>query len=579
VENEVKSDLQEALVLCRKSFSTAGFFSLFINFLMLVPALYMLQLYDRVLVSSSEATLVMLTLIMVLLFITQGSLTWVRSIILVRVSSRLETLLNVRLFGLAFKQALYAPGAGTASQPLEDLTSLRQFLTGQGLFAFFDAPWMPIYIAVMFMFHEWFGWMAVITVIILVTLAYVQQKQTGETLSLANSLAISGRGLVNKNLRNAEVVESMGMLAGIRKNWLTSSNKIMALQAEASAKAATIQALSKTIRLLSQSLVLGVGAYLVLLQEISPGLMIAGSILLGRALAPIDLMISSWKGFIAARGQYDRLNKSLLAIPQDIVKMELPSPDGELIVDNILVTAPGTRIPIVKNISFSLAPGESLGIIGPSACGKSTLARALLGIWPALQGKVRLDGVDIFSWNKEELGPYIGYLPQDVELFVGSISENISRFGEMDSEKVVAAAKIADVHEMILGLPDGYDTVIGSTTGLLSGGQRQRIGLARAVYDEPKLILLDEPNSNLDEDGELALEHALANLKKKKATVIVITHRPGVVKVLDKLLFMRDGQAVAFGPTKEVLEQTKKKLAEQKGKKVGSAPITVSPAI
>ncbi len=578
MENEVKTDLQEAMELCRTSFATAGFFSLFINFLMLVPALYMLQLYDRVLVSSSEATLVMLTLIMVLLFITMGSLTWARSAILVRVSARLETLLKVRLFGLAFKQALYSPGVGSASQPLDDLTGLRQFLTGQGLFAFFDAPWMPIYIAVMFMFHEWFGWMAIATVIVLVILAYVQEKQTGATLKLANSLAIDGRGLVNRNLRNAEVVESMGMLAGVRKSWVENTSKVMALQCGASNKSATIQALTKTIRLLSQSLVLGVGAYLVLLQEISPGLMIAGSILLGRALAPIDLMIGSWKGFISARGQYNRLNENLLAIPQESKKMELPSPDGELIATEIMVGAAGGAKPILIGVSLSLAPGESLGIIGPSASGKSTLARALLGIWPVLSGSVRLDGVDIFNWNKEELGPYIGYLPQDIELFEGSISDNISRFGGVEPEKVVAAARIADVHDMILKLPKGYDTVIGSVSGVLSGGQRQRIGLARAVYDDPKLVLLDEPNSNLDEKGESALEHALAILREKKTTVIVITHRPGILKVLDKLLLLKNGRLVHYGTTKEVLEQLNKtKHPKQKGKEVVSAPITIVP--
>ena len=579
MKNEVKSDLQQAVNLCKGSFATAGFFSLFINFLMLVPALYMLQLYDRVLTSGSSSTLVMLTLIMVLLFMTMGGLEWARGMILVRTSARLEMLLNVRLFGVTFKQALYGGGKAASSQPLDDLTGLRQFLTGNGLFAFFDAPWLPIYIAVMFMFHEWFGWMAVGTAIILMLLAFINEKLTAETITRANEFSMYGRGLVNKNLRNAEVVESMGMLAGIREGWLTGVNKVLVLQAKASVRASSIQALTKTIRVMSQSLILGVGAYLVLLGEISPGLMIAGSILLGRALAPIDMIIGSWKGFVSARGQYARLNELLLNMPAELPKMSLPAPDGELIVDNIIVSAPSSRKPIVKGISLSLAPGESLGIIGPSASGKSTLARALLGIWPALQGKVRLDGVDIFSWNREELGPSIGYLPQDIELFEGTISANISRFGEANSDKIVAAAKLADVHEMILGLPDGYDTIIGANGGVLSGGQRQRIGLARAVYDEPKLVLLDEPNSNLDDLGELALSRAIDALKQKKTTVIVITHRSGVLAQLDKLLIMRDGQMIAFGPREEVMEATIKKVEAQKAKTAGLTPITVPPII
>tara|TARA_B110001469_G_scaffold23590_1_gene24269 strand:- start:3140 stop:4879 length:1740 start_codon:yes stop_codon:yes gene_type:complete len=579
VKEEEKSDLQKAITLCRGSFATAGFFSAFINFLMLVPALYMLQLYDRVLTSGSESTLVMLTLIVVVLFLTMGGLEWARGMILVRVSARLETLINVRLFGATFRYALLGAGKEAGAQPLDDLSGLRQFLTGQGLFAFFDAPWMPIYIAVLFIFHEWYGWFAIGTVILLIIIAFINERLTNEPIMEANQISRTGRELVNKNLRNAEVVESMGMLAGIRESWLGSVNNVIKLQAKASVRAASINAVSKTIRMLSQSLILGLGGYLVLQGEISPGLMIAGSILLGRALAPIDMMIGSWKGFISARGQYQRLNKLLLKVPAELSKMSLPAPDGEVILDKIIVAAPGSRQPIIKGISLSLEPGESLGIVGPSASGKSTLARAILGIWPTLQGKVRLDGVDIFSWNREELGPSIGYLPQDIELFEGTISTNISRFSEVDPLKVVAAAKLANVHEMILGLPNGYDTVIGATGGLLSGGQRQRIGLARAVYDDPKLIVLDEPNSNLDEQGELALAAALEILKQKKATVIVITHRPGVLAVLDKLLLMKDGVAVSYGPRDEVMKNIAKKLEVQKGKDVKSKSITVPPII
>ena len=576
MKNEIKSDLQKALGLCRKSFATAGFFSLFINFLMLIPAFYMLQLYDRVITSGSHSTLLMLTLIMVLLMTTMGLLEWVRGEILIRSGARLELLLNDRLFGLTFKNALMTNGK-SGSQPLDDLTGLRTFLTTNGLFAFFDAPWLPIYIAVMFMFHEWFGWMAVGTAIILAGLALLNEKLTNKTMAEASNLSASGKELVNRNLRNAEVVESMGMLEGIQSSWLKGTNKVLELQAKASSNNGMVSSISKTIRVLAQSLVLGVGAYLVLLQEISPGLMIAGSILLGRALAPIDLMIGSWKGFISARGMYSRLNKVLLAIPEERVLMSLPAPDGQITIDRLIVTVPGGKKPVLTNIQFSLEAGESLGIIGPSGAGKSVLARAILGIWPALSGKVRLDGVDIFSWNRKELGPHIGYLPQDIELFQGTVADNISRFNEVDSAEVVAAAKLADVHEMILKLPQGYDTVIDAQGGVLSGGERQRVGLARAVYGNPKLILLDEPNSNLDELGEMALQNALDALKEKKATVIVITHRRGILSELDKILLIRDGLMVDFGPREKVLKQPQQQAAFPK--KDISSPQTVIPVI
>ena len=575
MENEIKSDLQKALGLCRKSFATAGFFSLFINFLMLVPAIYMLQLYDRVLTSGSQSTLLMLTLIMLLLLITMGTLEWVRGQILIRVGVRLELLLNKRLFGLTFKQALFTNGR-TGSQPLDDLTELRTFLTTNGLFAFFDAPWLPIYIAVMFMFHEWFGWMAVGTAIILGILAVVTEKLTNKDIANATSLAGAGKGLVNKNLRNAEVVESMGMLEGIQEGWQKGTNKVLQLQAKASSNYGMVSSISKTIRVVAQSLVLGMGAYLAVMQEISPGLMIAGSILLGRALAPIDLMIGSWKGFVSARGVYSRLNKLLLEIPKEEEKMSLPAPDGQITVDNIMVAAPGQRKPILMGVNFSLEAGESLGIIGPSGSGKSVLARALLGIWPAISGKVRLDGVDIFSWDRRELGPHIGYLPQDIELFQGTVAENISRFSVLSSEKVVAAAKLADVHEMILKLPQGYDTVIDAVGGVLSGGERQRVGLARAVYGDPKLVLLDEPNSNLDELGEMALQNAIDALKEKKTTVIVITHRRGILSELDKILLMRDGRMLSFAPRDEALKQSQQQVSRPKT--VG-IPTTVVPTL
>lgn len=524
-----------------------------INLLMLVPSIYMLQVYDRVVPTGNKSTLLMLTLIVFLLFLTMSIMEWVRSQILVRVSARLEILLNQRVFGVAYKQALYSGGQRASSQPFDDLTSLRQFLTGSGLFAFFDAPWMPIYIALMFVFHSWYGWFSVATAVLLVLLAIVNERATAKTLEEANKLAIAGRGRMSRNLRNAEVIESMGMLSHVRQRWLTATNQVLVLQSDASSRAGLINAVSKVVRLTSQSLILGLGAYLVIEREITPGLMIAGSILLGRALAPIDMIIASWKGFINARGQYQRLNEILLQFPAETERMTLPAPTGLIKFEEAHVVPPGAKVPALKGISLTIERGDLLGVIGSSGAGKSTFARAVLGIWPTASGKIRLDGAEISAWNRDELGPYIGYLPQDIELFEGTISENIARFGEIDPEKVVNAAKMADVHELILRLPEGYNTIIGASGGTLSGGQRQRIGLARALYGDPVVVVLDEPNSNLDEQGELALGNALQRLKQKQVTVILISHRHAALSKVDKLLILSDGQLAVYGPRDQVI--------------------------
>lgn len=553
-----RTDLEAVLHNCRSSFFSVGLFSLFINLLMLVPAFYMLQVYDRVVTSGSVSTLVMLTLVMLLLMITMGGLEWVRSRIMVRVSTRIDTLLGHRLYDASFKQALQTGGMQANAQPLSDLTGLRQFLTGNGLFAFFDAPWVPIYIAIMFMFHSWFGVVAIISVIMLATLAVINEKVTGKMLAEANKENMGATQFTNKNLRNAEVVESMGMLGRIRDRWQEKNRKVLALQGIASDRAGILTSVSKTARLIVQSLVLGLGAYLAIQQEISPGLMIAGSILLGRALAPIDQMVGVWRQFVNARSQYQRLNEILTQVDEEPDRMSLPEPKGVVSAENVMVAPPGSRTPVVKGVTFVVEPGDMVGIVGPSAAGKSTLARAILGIWPTIGGKMRLDGADIFNWKRDELGPRIGYLPQDIELFEGSISENIARFGDVDSQEVVRAARMAGVHEMILRLPEGYDTVIGATGGALSGGQRQRIGLARAIYGNPKLIVLDEPNSNLDDQGEAALAVALQNLKETGATVFIITHRSSVLSQVQKLMVMKEGALAMFGPRDQVLAELSK---------------------
>lgn len=570
-----KSDLLQALILCRKAFFAAAGFSMVINVLQLVPTIYMLQLYDRVVPTGNMSTLLMLTLIVLVLFITMGLLEWVRSQVLVRVSSRLETLLNERLFQVAYKQSLYSGGLKGGGQPLDDLTALRQFLTGQGLFAFFDAPWIPIYIAVMFIFHVYYGWAAVATAIVLIAIAVLNEKVTAKKLQEANKLAIIGRNLVNKNLRNAEVIESMGMLRNVQQRWVEGTRQILILQATASERAGLINALSKFIRMSSQSLILALGAYLVIENEVTSGMMIAGSTLLSRALAPIDIMIGSWKGFINARDQYNRLNEILLKTPPEKEKMTLPSPQGAFSFEAAMVVPPGSNTPVIKGLSMIIEKGDVLGVLGPSGAGKSSFARALLGIWQTASGKIRLDGADVFAWNRHELGPYIGYLPQDIELFEGTISENIARFGEVHPEKVVTAAKMADVHDLILRLPNGYDTFIGADGGTLSGGQRQRIGLARALYGDPVVVVLDEPNSNLDEQGEQALGNAIQRLKQKNATIIVITHRSNVLSNVSKLLILNDGLLAMYGPRDQVLAQLQQQINKQPGQAIaasGQAP-------
>lgn len=549
----IKSDLEEALKLCKGAFLSAAGFSMLINFMMITPSIYMMQVYDRVVSTGNKSTLLMLTLIVIAVFITMATLEWVRSQILVRVSSRLEMLLNQRLFHIAFKQSLYSGGQRATTQPLDDLTGLRQFLTGNGLFAFFDAPWMPVYLALLFLFHPWYGWFSIVTAVLLCLVAVATEMSTTKIIGEANNVAMATRGALGNNLRNAEVIESMGMLSKIRQRWLNGAVKVLNLQALASSRAGLLTALSKVLRLSSQSLILGLGAYLTIEREISPGTLIAGSILMGRAMAPIDQIIGTWKGFIAARNQYQRLNDILLKIPAEPEHMLLPDPQGRIQLENAVVTPPGCKAPVIKGINLVIEKGDIVGVIGPSGAGKSTLARAILGIWPTSNGAVRLDGAEIFNWDREHLGGFIGYLPQDIELFEGTISENIARFGDLDPEKVVAAAKMADVHDLILRFPEGYDTIIGASGGNLSGGQRQRIGLARALYGSPVLVMLDEPNSNLDEQGEVALDKALLQLKQKQSTVIIITHRNSVLSKVDKLLILKDGALAVYGPRDQVI--------------------------
>jgi ATP-binding cassette subfamily C protein EexD len=546
------SELTSVIGSFKHAFLYIGLFSFVINLLMLVPPLYMLQVYDRVMMSRSNETLFMLTAIVVWLFLVMGLLEYVRSGLMIRLGSQLDAKLNRRLYGAMVDYALAKPGQGSA-QAMSDLTNVRQFLTGNGLFAFFDAPWMPIYIAVLFMFHPVFGWFAVFAGSVLVVIAIFNERATKVPLAEANSLSIQSNQAVATQLRSVEVLHAMGMLGSLRERWLGKHLKFLGRQSDASDKAAVWANLAKSLRLLFQSLILGLGAYLAVHNEITSGMLIAGSIIMGRALAPIDQMIATWKQFGGARSAYERLEGLLAEFPDKKDPMSLPAPKGNISVEAAHLFPPGSKQQSLVNISFAVNAGEVLGVIGPSAAGKSSLARALMGVWPLASGKVRLDGADLNHYNRNELGPHIGYLPQDIELFEGTIAENIARFGEVDPEKVVQAAQLAGVHDMILRLPNGYNSPLGAGGIALSGGQRQRVGLARAMYGNPRFVVLDEPNSNLDDAGERALVQAVLNFKQMGTTVILITHRPGILGVTDKILLLVEGQVRAFGPRDDVL--------------------------
>jgi ATP-binding cassette subfamily C protein EexD len=547
-------ELRAALKASRNSFVFAGLFSLFINLMMLAPALYMLQVYDRVLTSGSQSTLLVLTLLVLGLYVLMGALEMLRSRILVRISSRLDLTLNARLFMASFDAGL-RNGRSLGSQPMQDLSTLRNFLTGSGLFGFFDAPWIPVYMAVLFILHPLIGWVALGGAVVLIVLAIANEVVTRGPLGQANQLAIGSNRAIENNLRNAEALEAMGMAQNLHRRWLVRHLEVLRLQGLASDRAGVLTNASKALRIMLQSLVLGVGAYLAVQHIVTPGVMIAGSILMGRALAPVDMLINTWKGFLSARSAYDRLKGLLEQVPARRPRMRLPAPQGRLTLENVLAVPPGAKAAVLKNLSLAVESGEVIGVVGPSAAGKSTLARVMLGVWPVANGAVRIDGVDVNSWNREELGAHVGYLPQDVELFEGTVKENIARFGNVDPEQVVAAAQRAGADAMIHQLPDAYDTQVGTAGAVLSGGQRQRLGLARAMYGKPALVVLDEPNYNLDEQGEAALTQAIAKLRADGTTVVLITHRPAVLAAVDKILVLRDGMAQAFGPRDEILSQ------------------------
>jgi len=565
-----KNEITEALVKFKKVFYTIAAFTACVNILMLVPSIYMLEVYDRVLASRNETTLYMLSVMVLGLFALISVLEYIRSMVVIRIGAKMDSFLNNRVYTAAFEQNLRSTGVN-AGQALNDLTTIRQFVTGNGMFAFFDAPWFPIYLLVIFVFNMWMGLFALVSVILLVALAWLNEVVSRKPLAEANTTAIRSSNLATNNLRNAEVIEAMGMLPNMRKRWYAEHVKFLKLQAEASQKASRIGSITKFVQIAVQSLILGVGALLVITGDVTSGMMIAGSILLGRALSPVQQIIGVWRQWSGVVSAYRRLEKLLADNPPRIAGMELPKPEGHLSVEGVTAAPPMVPVAVLKSVSFAINAGDCLGVIGPSGSGKSTLARLLVGVWRAAVGKVRLDGADVYLWNKDELGPHMGYLPQDIELFAGTISENIARFGEVDSFQVVIAAKLAGVHDLILRLPEGYDTPIGDGGLGLSGGEKQRLGLARALYGNPSIIVLDEPNSNLDDIGEIALTQAIIRLRQLRKTVILISHRPSIIRETNKLLVLRDGMVSAFGPTDQVLKDLAQFKAQQESQAAARA--------
>jgi PrtD family type I secretion system ABC transporter len=536
----------------RSYFVLAGLFSLGLNLLFLASPLYMLQVYDRVLSSGSKMTLLMLTLALGVTLITLGLLDDARSKVLARAGAKLDTDLAGLIFGAQLRAANQG-GRGASAQGIRDFDQFRIFISGNGIHALFDVPWLPIYVAVMFILHPALGAATIFAAVLLFALALLNELITRAAIRKINAATMQSNHQMDGIMRNAEVVQAMGMGTAMRRHWQEQRAKTHALGILNGDRSSNIQSSIKFLRILLQSLMLGLGAYLVLQGSITAGAMYAGSLLLGRALAPVEQAVGVWRQWVTARAAFASVTKLLEDFPRAEPAMSLPRPAGKFVVDRLVLTTPGNDNPIVRGISFALSAGESLAIVGPSGAGKSTLVRALAGVWKPRSGKVRLDGADVATWDAEDRGQHIGYLPQDIELFGGTVRENIARFGEADPQQIISAAQRAGIHEMILRLSHGYETDIGEAGAVLSGGQRQRVGLARALFNDPAVLILDEPNSNLDSDGEAALGTLLVELKRQGRTIIVVSHRPNLLMLVDKIMILRDGNIEAFDTRHEIL--------------------------
>lgn len=555
-------EIRRAANACRAHFIAAAAFSLGINLLYLALPLYMLQVFDRVLGSGSVPTLVMLTLACLLALATLAALDIVRSRVLIRSGLALDDQLSGRVLGAMMERANDVAGP-ERGQAMRDLDALRQVVSSTAMHALFDAPWAPIYLAIIFLIHPLLGTLSLACAGALLLLALLNEYVTKRALTVGNEAAARSHVALEASLRNAEVIQALGMLGNLRRRWLADRGPTLALQATAGDRSAWITGTIKFSRLFMQALMLGLGAYLVIQQSITAGAMFAAAIILGRALQPVEQLVGAWRQLVAARNAFVRVARLLQERPAAMVRLSLPRPRGRLAVQDLVYVVPGLRRPVLSGIALMLDAGEALGIIGPTAAGKSTLARMIVGVRRPTAGTVRLDGADVASWNRDELGRHIGYLPQDIELFSGTVAENISRFGEDSGESVLAAAAMAGAHEMILGLPQGYETQIGDGGSQLSGGQRQRIALARAVFGNPSMVVLDEPNSNLDGEGEAALSACLRRLKDCGTTVLIISHRIAVLNGADKLLHLQFGTVEAFGPRREVMNRLRQSLAPQ----------------
>ena len=548
------SELREAIASLRPFFVRSGWFSLVCSLLVLAPSGYMLEVYDRVVNSRNHTTLVMLTLLVLGAYMVMELLEWARSEVMRAASVELDRRMSGRIFSAIFEANLRRLPGGT-QQPLHDFRLVRDFLYSPVLLALLESPISLVMMVLLFLISPVLGWSALVFAVVQTFVAWLNERSTKPPLMQANRAAIEAQQYADNTLRNAEVIESMGMLRDTHRRWLGKQRDFLDLQALASERAGGFQAVSKLLQTTLSSMLLGLGAWLLLHNQLSGGggMIIVASILGGRMLAPLVQVVSQWQSVVNVRDAWSRVEQLLEAVPAQPRSMALPAPRGALHVEQLVAGAPGNPALILRGVQFALAPGEVLAVVGPSAAGKTTLARLLVGLWPAQGGKVRLDGADIHTWDKAELGVHLGYLPQGVELFEGTLAENIARFAQVEPAKVEAAARAVGLHEFILSLPQGYDSPVGPEGARLSGGQRQRVGLARALYGDPVFVVLDEPNSSLDEEGDAALARAIQEGKARGTTFVVMTHRTSVLGVADKMLVLRDGMQQAFGPRDEVL--------------------------
>lgn len=547
-----RSELTATLWAFRKEFLVVGLFSMIANLLMLTPTLYMLQVFDRVMISRSGTTLLALSLVALFLFGVMAFAEWIRSRLLVRTGVRLDEELNSRVFNASFEAALRQSGRNP-TQAFSDLTNIRQFLTGNGIFAFFDMPWAPLYVLVTFLLHPLLGVLSLLFAVILIITTLTSSRLQKNATKAVRDASSDVNGYLHSKLRNSEVIEALGMLGHLRRRWQNRQNQHLLAVSGAADLAGRVQAMSKFVRYSQQSLMLGAGALLVTQGELTTGGMIAANVLMSRALAPIDLITATWQQFLSARRSFESLEELLQENPGRSAGAVHEVPTGKISIEMLVATAEGRASPILKRLDAIFPSAEVVAIIGPSGSGKSTLARSLVGIWPQRTGRVLIDDEVIETWSREELGPHIGYLPQDIELLDGSIAENIARFGSVEPALVIEAAKRTGIHEMILRFPGGYDAPMGEAGNMLSGGQRQRIGLARAIYGNPSMVILDEPNANLDDAGEAALVETVRHLKAAGKTVIFISHRLHILGVADRIMVLVDGEIRHYGPRDEVL--------------------------